>query len=419
MFKQLTKDSTAIDYTAEFNMKTIKQGSSSNSTFGAVFSYKDESNYGLAALSPTNNQIETFFIVNGVEQEKEVTDLPAGYDYSKLHQIRVEKSSSTFKIFVDGMQKQTREIPELAGGKIGYATTDIHAAFGYTAFSNKVNGSNVFDAYKPLPGNIEAVHYITGGEGVAYHDTTLENTSGKYRSAAVDFKVNSEGGYNVSLNETGEWLNYNVNISETGTYNVDLRVSASSDDAQVKLVLDNATDLTGVINIPKTDEWKTLSIEGLELPKGQHTLKVVVENGTFDLSNMKFQEHKQVKEFVSNFNDGTSDGWEEIEGFWTVKTNKPSSFDAYKPIPGSIGAAYYITGGEGVAYHETTAENIGGVLRGDSVDIRNNPKGGTAVGWNQTGEWFKYNVSIKEAGLYNVQLNTATTFNNAKVRLWC
>ncbi|WP_311774056.1 carbohydrate-binding protein [Metabacillus elymi] len=417
-FKQLTKESTASDYTAEFNMKTIEQGSSSNPYFGAVFSYKDESNYGLAVLSPTKNQLETVFIVNGIEQEREATALPEGYDYSKLHQIRVEKSSSTFKIFVDGMQKQTHEIPELDEGKIGYATSDIHAAFGYTAFSNKVNGSNVFDAYKPLPGTIEAVHYNTGGEDVAYHDTTKENTSGKYRSDAVDFKVNSEGGYNVSLDETGEWLNYNVNISEAGTYNVDLRVSASSEDAQVKLVLDEATDLTGEINIPKTDEWKTLSIEGVELPKGQHTLKVAVENGTFDLSNMNFQEHKQVKELASNFNDGTSNGWEEIEGFWTVKTNKPSSFDAYKPIPGSIGAAYYITGGEGVAYHETTAENIGGVLRGDAVDIRNNPKGGTAVGWNQTGEWFKYNVSIKEAGLYNVQLNTATTFNNAKVRLW-
>ncbi|MGM7719731.1 carbohydrate-binding protein [Metabacillus sp. Hm71] len=417
MVKKVTKTSTASDYTAEFNMKTIKQGSSSNPTFGAVFSYKDENNYGLALLSPKKNQLETFFIVNGVEQKRETTDLPEGYDYSKLHQIRIEKSSSMFKFFVDGMQKQTREIAGLAGGKIGYATSDLHAAFGYTAFSNKVNGSNVFDAYKPVPGKIEAVHYKTGGEGTAYHDTTPKSTSGKYRSDAVELKENSEGGYHVSLNDS-EWLNYNVNIAESGTYNVDLRVSASSADAQVKLVLDDSTDLTGVINIPKTDEWKTLSIEGVELPKSQHTLKVVVENGTFDLSNMHFQENKQVEELFTDFNDGTSDGWEEIEGYWTVKTNKPSSFDAYKPIPGTIGAAYYITGGEGIAYHDTTAENIGGVLRGDSVDIRNNPEGGTAVGWNQTGEWFKYNVSIKEAGLYNVQLNTATTFPSAKVRLW-
>lgn len=417
-FKQLTKASTSSDYTAEFNMKVIEQGTKSNPQLGAVFSYKDENNYGLVVLSPKKNQLETFLVVNGVEQSREATDLPEGYDYTKLHQIRVEKSSSTFKIFVDGMQKQTREIAELKGGKIGYITSNLHAAFGYTAFSNKVNGSNIFDTYKPLPGKIEAVHYNTGGEGVGYHDTNKENTSGNYRRDAVDIKVNSEGGYNVSLNQSSEWLNYNVNIAEAATYNVDLRVSAASDDAQVKLVLDDSIDLTGVLNIPKTDEWKTFSIEGVDLPKGQHTLKVVVENGSFDLSTMNFQENKQMNEISSDFNDGTSNGWEEIEGYWTVKTNKPSSFDAYKPIPGSIGAAYYITGGEGIAYHETTAENIGGVLRGDAVDIRNNPKGGTAVGWNQTGEWFKYNVSIKEAGLYNVQLNTATTFNAAKVRLW-
>ncbi|EKN71558.1 glycoside hydrolase family protein [Neobacillus bataviensis LMG 21833] len=417
-FKQLTKASTASDYTAEFNMKALEQGTVGDPQLGAVFSYKDENNYGLAVLNPKKNQLESYFIINGVKQSSEATDLPKGYDYSKLHQLRVEKSSATYKIFVDGMQKQTRKMAGLNGGKIGYITSNLHAAFGYTAFSNKVNGSNVFKAYKPLPGKIEAVHYNTGGEGVGFHDSTAKNTSDLYRRDSAEIKVNSEGGYNVSLNKPGEWFNYNVNVAEDATYNVDLRVSASSDDAKLKLVLDDSTDLTGVLNIPKTDEWKTFSIEGIDLPKGKHSIKIVVNDGTFDLANMNFQKYKEVKQVISDFNDGKSDGWEEIEGYWTVKTNKPSPFDAHKPIPGSISAAYYITGGEGVAYHETTAENIGGVLRGDAVDIRNNPKGGTAVGWNQTGEWFKYNVSIKETGLYNVQLNTATTFQSAKVRLW-
>lgn len=418
VFKQLTKVGTSSDYTAEFNMKSIKQGSSSDPRFGAVFSYKDEKNYGLAVLNPNKNQLETFFIVNGVEQKWEATDLPNGYDYTKLHQIRIEKAASTFKILIDGMQKQTRHVDNLDGGKIGYMTNDVHAAFGFTAFSNKVNGSSVFDANKPVPGSIEAVHYNTGGEGKGYHDTTTENTSDKYRKDAVDFKGNSESGYYVNLNKKGEWLNYNLTIAEEGSYNMDLRITDSSKDAQIKIVLDNSTVLTQSINIPQTDEWKTLSIEGIKLPKGKHTLKVIAENGSFDLSSLDFHENKKVTKVSSNFNDGTSEGWEEIEGFWTVNTNKPSTFDTYKPIPGSIGAAYYITGGEGIAYHETTAENIGGVLRGDSVDIRDNPKGGTAVGGNQTGEWFKYNVSIKESGLYNLQLNAATTFQSAKVRIW-
>lgn len=417
-YKQITSDSTSSVYTAEFNMKTINHGSSSNPRFGAVFSYTDEDNYGMAVLSPKKNQLETFFRVNGVDQAWETSDLPEDYDYRKLHQIRVEKNDSDFKIFVDGMLKQTREIKNLNEGKIGYTTSDIHAAFGYTAFSNKVDGSNVYDAYKPLPGKIEAVHYNTGGEGVGYHDTKKENISGQYRQDAVDIKENSEGGNHVILNGKGEWLNYNVNVAEDGKYNMDLRVSASNDDTQIKVVLDDSVDLTGVIKIPKTDEWKTLSIEGIDLPKGQHTIKVIVENGTFGFSNMNVQENKEVDVLFSDFNDGTSNEWEEIEGFWTVNTNKSNTFDAYKPIPGSIDAAYYITGGEGVAYHETTPENIGGALRGDSVDIRDNPKGGTAVGWNQTGEWFKYNVSVKETGLYNVQLNAATTFKDAKVRLW-
>lgn len=417
-YRQITKNATSSDYTAEFNMKKIEQGTSDNPRLGVVFSYKDEDNYGMAVLSPKNNQLETFFRVKGVDLDWKTSNLPDGYDYSKLHQLRVEKSGSTFKIFVDGMLKQTREIAHLKGGKIGYTTSDMDAAFGYTAFSNKVNGSSVFDAYKPLPGKIESVHYNSGGEGKGYHVGKNESKSDKYRQDKVDIEENSEGGYNARFKEKGEWLKYNVNVGESGIYNVDLRIAKSSEDAQVKLVLDNSKDLSGVISIPQTDEWKTFSIEGLKLPEGKHTIKVEAVRGTFDFSSMNFQESKKVDELFYDFNDGKSKGWEEIEGYWTVHTNEPSPFDAYKPVPGSIDAAYYITGGEGVAYHDTTPENIGGVLRGDSVDIRNNPKGGTAVGWNQTGEWFKYNIAVKETGIYNVQINAATTFKDAKVRIW-
>ncbi|MFC0270366.1 carbohydrate-binding protein [Metabacillus herbersteinensis] len=417
-YRQITTDTTESEYTAEFNMKKIEQGTSSNPRLGVVFSYTDEDNYGVAVLSPKNNQLETSFRVDGVDQAWETSDLPDGYDFSKLHQIRVEKSDTTFKIFVDGMLKQTREVNHINGGKIGYTTSDVHAEFSYTAFSNKVDGSNVFDAFKPLPGKIEAVHYNTGGEGVGYHDKTNDNNGKQYRHDDVDIKINPEGGFNIGSNEQGEWLKYNVNIEENGLYNVDLRVASSTEDSQVRLWLDDSKDLTGVVNIPHTETKETFSLEELDLPKGKHTIKVEVVKGEFDFSSMKFQKNKEVDVLFDNFNDSDSNNWNEIEGHWTVDTDEPSTFDAYKLIPGSIDAAYYITGGEGVAYHETTLENIGGVLRGDSVDIRNKPQGGTAVGWNQTGEWFKYNVSVKETGMYNVQLDAATTFNDAKVRLW-
>ncbi|MCZ8519591.1 MULTISPECIES: hypothetical protein [Paenibacillus] len=100
-------------------------------------------------VNRNKNEPQTQFRIGGVDQGGVTTALPAGYDYTKWHSLRVEKADSAFKIFVDGMLKQTRSYA-MGGGKIGYTTQDAHADFGYAAFSNKVSGSNALDAYKPV-----------------------------------------------------------------------------------------------------------------------------------------------------------------------------------------------------------------------------------------------------------------------------
>src|SRR5690606_14417803 len=145
--------------------------------------------YGVTLLSSKHNRLETYFVVNGVSQGWMNANLPAGFDHSKWHSIRVEKSGLQFKIYVDNMLKVTRNV-DLGGGKVGYLTEDTHADFAYVAFSNQSGGSSAWDAYKPVPGRIEAVHYMKGGEGIAYHDTTSENIGGQYRKDAVDIRVN-------------------------------------------------------------------------------------------------------------------------------------------------------------------------------------------------------------------------------------
>lgn len=60
-YRQVTEHETAASYTAEFNAYMVEKGNSSNPRFGAVFSYQDEDNYGLAVLSPENESLETFF----------------------------------------------------------------------------------------------------------------------------------------------------------------------------------------------------------------------------------------------------------------------------------------------------------------------------------------------------------------------
>jgi probable HAF family extracellular repeat protein len=100
-----------------------------------------------------------------------------------------------------------------------------------------------------LPGQIPAAYFDNGGEGVAYHDTTAGNTGGAYRNTDVDLEVSSEGGYDVGWVAAGEWLNYTVNVSASGSYTVQLRVASPG----------GATLHVG-FNGPSAGTWKSVSI---------------------------------------------------------------------------------------------------------------------------------------------------------------
>ncbi|WP_036718859.1 carbohydrate-binding protein [Paenibacillus harenae] len=405
----LSRKATGDDFTAEFNLRQVEQGNSENPLIGAVFSYKNENNYGIAALNRNQNRLETVFRVDGKNTERVSTALPQGYDYTKWHQIRIEKEGSDYRIYVDGMLKQTRSVERLGKGKIGYATMDAHAEFEYVAFSDKVGGNGANAAYKPIPGEIQAVHFNLKGNGLSDG-----NADQIHISEAAD------GGYYVDSFDKGN-LQYNVNVSEAGTYDVAIRYAAAA-DAEVKLELDESTGLTDTVRLPSTggaDSWDNAVIRDVNLPQGLHKLKVIPAGGNFDLDSLKFNRSAATMPLSDDFNDGNDFDWMRFEQGWRVDTGEAAPFDNPKPVPGIVEAPFYNTGGEGIAYHDRTSDNIGGAYRSDAVDIRTNSNfNGLNVGWNQAGEWLKYNIEVKSAGMYRVEITAATTFTDNQARIW-
>ncbi|MEB2778755.1 Ig-like domain-containing protein, partial [Algoriphagus sp. D3-2-R+10] len=77
-----------------------------------------------------------------------------------------------------------------------------------------------------IPGTVEAENYDLGGQGVGYHDIDSGNIGGAYRADDVDIEVATEGGYSVGWMYLNEWLEYTVNITTAGAYNLDARVAA-------------------------------------------------------------------------------------------------------------------------------------------------------------------------------------------------
>jgi hypothetical protein len=344
LYKALCKQSTEADYIAEFTVKQV-HSDSEDARFGAVFDYTGEENYGIAVLNSHTNRLEINFKTENNWETPRHYNLPAAYNLGVWHNLRIEKSGTTRKFFVDGLQKAVINNP-LNSGKIGYITSRCQADFGYIAFSNKVNGSGIFDIYKPVPGIIAAVHYNTGGEGTAYHDLTPGNTSGLYiRNDDVDItNISAEGGYAINADQD-EWHKYNINVKTAGPYHLALRYSAT-EDSRIRIWKED-TDLTGPVDLPATGtrgtNLHTITIKGLTFSAGHQTLKIETIDGNFIFYEMRFEQADNTILTQSDTFDGTtfSSAWNYTDGTWEILSGEAGITGHGKRTLGNTGWTDY------------------------------------------------------------------------------
>ncbi len=137
----------------------------------------------------------------------------------------------------------------------------------------------------PVPGQIEAENYDTGGEMVAYHDWDPGNNGGVYRTDDVDIQATTDtgGGYNLAWIVAGDWTKYTVNVQTTGTYTLNMRVANVVTGGTYHFEVDG-NNITGPMTIPNTGGWQTwttVSKSGISLTAGIHVVKfqMDVNNG--------------------------------------------------------------------------------------------------------------------------------------------
>jgi|GEM_PF-75864 len=156
-------------------------------------------------------------------------------------------------------------------------------------FSLTVNslGQTPYNGVISLPGTIEFENYDSGGEGVAYHDNDAGNNGGQYRSDDVDIESCSEGGYNIGWTDSGEWLEYTVDVSTAGNYDLTIR-AAGAVGGSLYISFDG-TDVTGTVTIPNTGGWQTwqdVTVSAVALNAGQQVVRVYMNSGGFNLNNL-------------------------------------------------------------------------------------------------------------------------------------
>lgn len=143
-----------------------------------------------------------------------------------------------------------------------------------------------------VPGIIEAEDYDVGGEGISYSDADNGNNGDAYRNDDVDVQRSIEGQevYNVGWTSDNEWLEYTIDVSSSGIYNVDLLVASQNGGAELVLEIDSVT-VGQPVEIDETGGWQNYSsrsILSVPLDSGKKNLKLAVNKGGVNIDKIVF-----------------------------------------------------------------------------------------------------------------------------------
>ena len=153
-----------------------------------------------------------------------------------------------------------------------------------------VNGKPVYKM-NVVPGKIEAEnfdHFTIDGQGKVYNDNTSSNTGGQYRTAeGVDIETCSEGGYNLTGLENGEWVNYTIAVPSAGTYKLKMRYAAVAANGALRVEFDG-TDRTGIFNVPfgtiysnGAQDWREITVgSAFTLQAGVQSMRVFISGAS-------------------------------------------------------------------------------------------------------------------------------------------
>ncbi|KXX71294.1 PA14 domain-containing protein [Flammeovirga sp. SJP92] len=202
---------------------------------------------------------------------------------------------------------------EARGGYENAGTYTDHPSFGHL-FYHRIKGAEgdpvqSFTNQVPtfgmhtLPTTIEAVnfdHFVLDGNDKTYFDLSDTNEGGEYRlDQSVDIEECSEGGYNLTGLESGEWLNYTIAVPVAGLYTIKVRYASESTDGKLKFSFDGE-DKTEEITVPFGGEdsqgmtdWKELVVASdIILKEGVQIMKVNISgvSNSFTLKNISLEE---------------------------------------------------------------------------------------------------------------------------------
>ena len=147
-----------------------------------------------------------------------------------------------------------------------------------------------------IPGVLQAGHFDSyeggTGQGIAYQDMTPNNLGDTRMSESVDvFNAGSEGDAIGWIN-SGEWVEYTVDVQQAGRYSMSYRYASdnTSGGGPFRLEADGTTIKSG-ISVGYTNGWNSWSsqtVSNIPLKAGVQVLRIYFDHGEFNLGKLTF-----------------------------------------------------------------------------------------------------------------------------------
>ena len=159
--------------------------------------------------------------------------------------------------------------------RISYVDNDVTATDGtkLTDF-NLRPVRNTLRSVLPVPGRVEAEDFF------AQTGVQLETTT------------DAGGGQNIGYLDPGDFLDYDIDVATTTTYQVDYRHASEADGGMDVFLVDaaGAETLLASPQFPATGGWQTWTTQSgtLALPAGRHVLRLRITAAPFNLNWMEF-----------------------------------------------------------------------------------------------------------------------------------
>ncbi|MEL6731339.1 MAG: carbohydrate-binding protein [Bacteroidota bacterium] len=157
-----------------------------------------------------------------------------------------------------------------------------------------------------IPGVIHAPDFNMGRNGFAYFDNdaatyhvstgnyTAWNRGWAYRNDGVDIEpcqdnVNTNG-FNVGWISEGEWMEYNVEVTTDGVYDVNFRMATPAFEGAFHLQADGG-DISDLKYIPSSggyQTWQTVTLSNVILTQENQKLRFYSDGNEYNFNSMEF-----------------------------------------------------------------------------------------------------------------------------------